>query len=153
MIKITLHTKSVTISGKIVHLINVDLACFVSNNLKGKTDYRHQLLLIFTFERIKFKLTVVLYTLIVSYMLFLFLCILLIVVIHTVVFSVCPVGVSVDMIFVYVRMVYFLCAYCNCISTCVMNLSAAGICIFPNTSASSIINNNDVCEILLTVMY
>jgi hypothetical protein len=55
-------------------------------------------------------------------MLFLFLCILLIVLIHTVVVSVCPVVVSVGMIFVYVRMVYFLCAYCNCISTCVMNL-------------------------------
>jgi hypothetical protein len=35
----------------------------------------------------------------------------------------------------------------------VMNLSAAGICIFPSTSASSIINDNDVCAILLTVMY
>ena len=36
MIKITLHPKSVTISGKLVHLINVDPACFVSTNLKGK---------------------------------------------------------------------------------------------------------------------
>jgi hypothetical protein len=36
MIKTTLHTKSVTISGKIVHLINVDLGCFVSNNLYKK---------------------------------------------------------------------------------------------------------------------
>ena len=100
-------------------------------------------------------------------MLFLFLCILLIVLIHTivvsvcpvvvsvcpVVVSVCPVVVSVGMIFVYVRMVYFLCAYCNCISTCVMNLLAAGISMFPSISASSIINDNDVCEILLTVMY
>jgi len=76
-----------------------------------------------------------------------------IVLIHTIVVSVCPVVVSVGMIFVYVHMVYFLCAYCNCISTCVMNLSAAGICIFPSTSASSIINDNDVCAILLTVMY
>jgi hypothetical protein len=55
------------------------------------------------------------------------------------------------MIFAYVRMVYFLSVCCNCISTCVMNLSAAGISIFPSTSASSIINDNDVCEILLTV--
>jgi hypothetical protein len=114
-------------------------------------------------------------------MLFLFLCILLIVVIHTVVVSVClvvvsvcpvgvsvcpvvfsvghvvvsvcPVVVSVGIIFVFVRMVYFLCAYCNCISTGVMNLSATDISIFPSISASFIINDNDVCEILLTVMY
>jgi len=56
--------------------------------------------------------------------------------IHTIVVSVCPVVVSVGMSFVYVRIVYFLCAYCNCISTCVMNLEmpvpSQGHCGFPS---------------------